>query len=74
MDTTVDDLADELAVDPDDIRVVLREHDVFADDLSDANAWDVRLALDPGGERSWHNSPPERWYGLGSPHSPTGPY
>jgi hypothetical protein len=36
MDTTVDELADEPAVDPGDIRVVLREHDVYADDLSDA--------------------------------------
>lgn len=74
MDTTVDELVDELAVDPGDIRVVMREHDVYADDLSDANAWDVRLALDPGGERSRHNSPPERRYGLGSPHSPIEPH
>ena len=69
MDTTVDELAEEPAVDPGDIRVVLREHDVHADNLSDANAWDVRLALDPGGERSRCNNPPEEWCGLGSPLS-----
>ena len=69
----MDELANELAVDPGDIRVVLREHDVYADDLSDAKAWDVRLALDPSGERSRYNHPPEQWYGLGSPHSPTEP-
>jgi len=53
MDTTVDELAEELVRGaPGDIRVVLREHDVYAEDLSASNAWDVRVALDPGGERS----------------------
>ncbi len=73
MDTSVDQLADDLAVDPGDVRVVLAQHDVHADDLSHLNAYDERLALDPGDERSSHNSPPEPWYGLGSRHSPTEP-
>lgn len=52
--TTVEALADDLAVDPGDVRVILLQHDVHTDDLSDRSAREVREVLDPGGERTRH--------------------
>lgn len=51
MDLSVADLADELGIDPGDVHVILRQHDVYADDLSVTNARDVRIGLDPNGDR-----------------------
>ena len=52
--TTVDQLAHELVVDAGDVHVVLRQHDVHADELLAHNVADVRGVLDPDGERTSH--------------------
>ncbi len=69
--TSIQALADDLGIDPGDIRVILRQHDVDSDELSDRNAADVRHTLDPAGERSGHHLP-RGPYGLGSRRSRVG--
>ncbi|MBN9103137.1 MULTISPECIES: hypothetical protein [unclassified Pseudonocardia] len=54
VEITVEHLADDLVVDSGDVRVVLRQHDVHADELLAHNVLDVRSVLDPGGERASH--------------------
>lgn len=55
VEITVEHLADDLVVDAGDVRVVLRQHDVYADELLAHNVLDVRSVLDPGGERASHS-------------------
>lgn len=51
--TTVDQLGDELAVDPHDIRVLIEQMlDVHDEELPDVLAAEVRQVLNPTGERN----------------------
>ncbi len=70
--TSIHALAEDLGLDPGDIRVILRQHDVNSDELSDRTAADVRHTLDPGGERSGHYLP-RGPYSQGHRRSPTDP-
>jgi hypothetical protein len=54
--TTAEELANQLALYAGDIHVVLRQHDVHAEELLPHNILDVRAVLDPDGERTSHSS------------------
>jgi hypothetical protein len=54
VEITVEQLADELVVDAGDVHVILRQHDVYADELLAHNVTDIRRVLDPDGERTSH--------------------